>query len=68
MLLKAEGMKASQYHSGGEKPLYCLISHDELQFQFKGIFMNKINCILMRDVIQDRLEPEQFHLGHKSPT
>lgn len=68
VLLKAEETKAYQYHLGAERPLYCLISHTELEFQFKGVFMNKINCILMRDTIQDHLEPEQFHLGYKSPT
>lgn len=67
VLLKAEKTKAYQYHLGGERPLYCLISHAELEFQFKGVLMNKINCILMRDMIQDCLEPKQFHLGHKSP-
>lgn len=68
MLLKAGETKAYQYHLGAERPLYCLISHPELEFQFKGVFMNNINCILMRDMIQDHLEPKQFHVGHKSPT
>lgn len=48
VLLKAEKTKAYQYHLGGGRPLYCLISHAELEFQFEGVFMNKINCILMR--------------------
>lgn len=67
VLLEAEKTKAYQCHLGAERPLYCLISHAQLEFQFKGVFMNKINCILMRYMIQDGLEPKQFHLGHKSP-
>lgn len=38
VLLKAEETKAYQYHLGAERPQYCLISHAELEFQFKGVF------------------------------
>lgn len=41
VLLKAEKTKAYQCHLGGERPLYCLISHAELEFQFKWTFWTK---------------------------
>lgn len=66
--VKSRGDKGLQCHLGGERPLYCLVSHAELEFQFTGVLINKINCILMRNMIQDHLEPKQFYLGHESPS